>query len=83
MAEVGLKNISKRGVNYSFERCTGFGIFLKFSLILLDLLRFFGIFWDFFHESVRDFFESKLFNHVAITYETNQIFLKISGDPFK
>ena len=36
-----------RGVNYSFERRTGFGIFLDFSLILLDFWGFFGIFVHF------------------------------------
>ena len=43
--------VSTRVVNYSFERRTGFGIFLGFSLNLLDLFGFsriyFGIFWYF------------------------------------
>ena len=46
-----------RGVNYSFEGRTGFGIFLfckGFFGHLKDFLGFYGFFWDFFLKSVRD-----------------------------
>ena len=50
-------HVFKRGVNYSEKRRTGFGIFLDFLDFFKDISGFFGIFWDFFQESVRDFFQ--------------------------
>ena len=63
--------------NYSFERRTGFGIFLKFSIILLDLLgfswNFFGIFSDLFPMGVYGIFPENLATSIIETTKSHQI----------